>query len=74
MSSLKARFPGRPRTKNGQHKIRRFSKNQTKTKKTRSKVSTAKIPLSEINPKDFSEELSDDVSFIFWISSFIFCC
>ena len=58
MSSSKARFPGRPSTKNGRHKIRKSSKNSTKSKgKTQTAISTLEENLHDGLLEDFSSDV-----------------
>ena len=58
MSSSKGRFPGRPSTKNGRHKIRKSSQSSTKSKE---KTPTAISTVEENLPEGLLEDFSSDV-------------
>ena len=58
MSSSKGRFPGRPSTKNGRHKIRKSSQSSTKSKE---KTPTAISTVEENLHGGFLEDFSSDV-------------
>ena len=58
MSSSKGKFPGRPSTKNGRHKIRKSSQSSTKSKeKTPTAISTVEESLHQGLFEDFSSDV-----------------